>query len=433
MRLSHILSNGKIMRKPVQAIYFLKFFATGVIVPVLSLMLLSRGATIQTISLVIGVYSVTVILAEFPSGIFADIFGRKNAFLLSCLLCFLSYCVFLFSRSTVVLLLGMVSNGLGRAFSSGSMEALMIDQATEQHCPLERVTARLAILESAGLACGALAGGMLAEVRTRFSGNLSVNIGIYALLIVLTAALVKEAPRGKAHSRPAAQHARIGAQVKESLSFLKKNRIIPVLFAFCFATGFALNAIEIYWQPALAFYQPAYWTFGAVSFAGFGFVILGNWIAERFLRRHKQTGVGPLLLLKSLFGAGLILFSFSGGKFTLIGVYLLLYLLIGGGGVVESTLLNRFAPSSHRASILSLFSFVLQMGGVLASLGGYFISTYTRYQNMWLLAGILLLSIGAVVSILCKKANVAAGAPFAITAEADGEPSVKGTETIELP
>ena len=428
-----ILLSVKTMRKPVQIIYFFKFFATGVIIPVLSLMLLSRGATIETISLVIGVYSVTVILAEFPSGIFADVYGRKYAFLLSCMLCLISYCAFLFSRSALVLLLGMVANGLGRAFSSGSIEALMIDQAIELKCPLERVTARLSILESAGLACGALAGGLMAEVGTRFSGNLSLNIGIYALLIILTAVLVQEEPRGNARSGSTAQRSRISVQMKESLSFLRKKGTVPVLLVFFLATGFALNAIEIYWQPALDLYKPAYWVFGVVSFAGFGFVMLGSWVAERILRRRKKTGIGLLLLLKTLFGAGLVLFSVSGSPVSLVGVYLLLYLFIGGSGVVENTFLNHLAPASQRASILSLFSFVLQIGGVLASMGGFFVSAHTRFQNMWLLAGILLLSISGTVGFFHKKMTVPVEKPIPENAETNSIISVPAPETLRLP
>ena len=70
---------------------------------------------------------------------------------------------------------------------------------------------------------------------------------------------------------------------------------------------------------------------------------------------------------------------------------------------MESTLLNQIAPSTHRASILSLFSLVLQLGGVLASVGGFLVSTYSRYQNLWLIAGALLLLFCAVVAILRKR------------------------------
>jgi len=72
--------------------------------------------------------------------------------------------------------------------------------------------------------------------------------------------------------------------------------------------------------------------------------------------------------------------------------------------VVENTFLNRIAPASHRASILSLFSLLLQLGGVAASIAGYFISTYWRFQNIWLLSGILLLLFTAVSALLRKRA-----------------------------
>jgi len=385
------------MNKPIQIIYFLKFFASGTIVPILSLMLLARGATIETISLIIGLYSVTVIAAEFPSGVFADLYGRKTSFLLSCVLYLISYCMFFFSRAAGILLIGMVVNGLSRAFSSGSIEALMIDHATEQCCPLERVTARLAILESAGLAGGALVGGLLAEVGERFSFNLGVNIIITVIILFLTVLFVHETPRMKAEHVATTHRQLFHKQVRESLSFAKLGGTVRILLIFFLLMGFALSAIEVYWQPALEAYQPVYWLFGAVSFGGFAFVIFGSWVAEKLLRKHPKAGVGLLLLLKAPLGLGLILFSFVKSEFSLVGFYLGLYLLIGSSNVVESTLLNQIVPSSHRASILSLFSLVLQIGGVLASLGGFLVSTYSRYQNMWLLAGLLLFlfSVGA--------------------------------------
>jgi MFS family permease len=393
------------MRKTPQLIYFLRFFGTGVILPVLSLILLSRGATIQTISLILGFYSVTVIAAEFPSGVFADLYGRKTAFLLSCGLSLASYSVFLFSRSGVLLLLGMLANGLSRAFSSGSLEALMIDQSADQQIPLESVTARLTILESAGIASGALAGGFLAQIGSRFSANLAVNVFLSALLLLLTARFVQETPRKAQEGAKASPRQMFFAQVRDSMRFAKRAGIVRVLLGFCVLMGFALNVVEIYWQPALASFQAPRsqnWVFGAVSFAGFACVMLGSWLSERLLRRRSNSALPLLLLLKGLLGAGLVFFCFAANQVSFIGVYLLLYLLIGGSGVVENTLLNQRAPASHRASILSLFSLLLQLGGVIASLLGYAVSTYSRYQNMWLLAGLLLLLFSVAVVFFAK-------------------------------
>ena len=392
------------MRKTVQLIYFLRFFGTGIILPVLSLLLLARGATIETVSLVIGLYSLTVILAEFPSGVFADLYGRKDAFLLSCLLSLASYCLFFFSRSVPLLLIGMVLNGLSRAFSSGSIDALMIDHAHEQHVPIERVTARLSILESAGFASGALCGGLLAGIGNRYSGNLVANIVLSALLIVLTLVFVHEA-RGERPAHAAKSHdALFRTQIQESVSFARQAGIVRILLVLCVLMGFALNSIEIYWQPALSTYQTPSWVFGAVSFGGFAFVMLGSWLSERLLRKRDHA-TGFLLLLKAALGLGLLAFSFARGTFAFIGVYLALYLLIGGSGVVENTLLNRLAPPSHRAGILSLFSLVLQLGGLLASAGGYFVSKYASYSNMWRLAGILLLLFCLVAVFVWKSTH----------------------------
>ena len=393
------------MRKPVQLIYFLRFFGTGIILPVLSLLLLSRGATIETISLVIGLYSLTVITAEFPSGVFADLYGRKNAFLLSCVLSLASYCLFLFSRAIPLLLFGMVLNGLSRAFSSGSIDALMIDQAHEQQIPIERVTARLSILESAGFASGALSGGLLAGIGTRYNGNLLANIALSAVLIVLVLLFVHEAPPKRAEHAAQSHLSLFRAQVQESVSFAKQAGTIRILLVLCALMGFALNAVEIYWQPALSAFQTPGWVFGAVSFGGFAFVMLGSWLSERLLRRHDHAGIKLLLLLKAALGLGLLAFSLTRGKFAFIGVYLALYLLIGSSGVLENTLLNRLAPPSHRASILSLFSLVLQLGGVLASAGGYFVSKYANYTNMWQLAGVLLLAFCLVAVFFRNRAN----------------------------
>ena len=72
------------MRPVHKAILFLNTFGNGILSPVFSLILLARGCDFITLPLVMGVYSATVILCEVPTGVFADLFGRRRTFLLSC-------------------------------------------------------------------------------------------------------------------------------------------------------------------------------------------------------------------------------------------------------------------------------------------------------------------------------------------------------------
>ena len=379
------------MRKAIQGIIFLKNMATGILAPVLTLTLLQHGANIRTVSLFIGLYSATIILAEFPSGVFADLYGRKTSFLLSCALYVVSYGVLILSSNIALLTVSFVTNGLGRAFSSGSIDALVIDQSVDYGKSLEWVTSRLAILESAGLAFGALSGGMLAGLGSRYLGNLCANAILYLALIVLTLCFVREEKRHPADTVHPSGFYVFLHQTKTSLKFLMQPGIVRMLAVFALATGFALHTLETYWQPALKSMLAPYWLFGLVSFGGFGFVICGSWLSERLLSRFGSRTVPLLLVIKSLFSVGLLLLSLQKSAFSFVAVYLGIYLFLGGGSVAESTLLNQAAPASHRAGILSLSSLVLQIGGLIAALCGYFISTYSRFQNIWLVSGVLLL------------------------------------------
>ncbi len=379
------------MRRSLQIIVFLKNLATGIMAPVLSLALLAHGASISTISLLIGIYSFTVIVSEFPSGVFADCYGRKRSFLLSSVLFFISYCLILSCRSIAGLCGAMVANGLGRAFASGSIDAQAIDEAGGNDGALARIAARLSVLESAGLAIGALSGGLLSGLDALYMGNLGASALIYALLFFLTLFCVHEVPRARKTLKGTPGRGLLGAQVRDSIAFVLQKGMIRALVLLSLATGFALISVETYWQPALSSLQAASWVFGATSFTGYVFVIAGSWLAERLLMRHAKDGAVLFLLFKAILGAGLILLAFRLQGPYFISVYMAVYFFLGSGSVVENTLLNQAAPANQRASILSLFSFILQIGGLIASLCGYGISARAGFRTIWLIAGAALI------------------------------------------
>ncbi|MBE0601502.1 MAG: MFS transporter, partial [Firmicutes bacterium] len=173
------------MRKSLQLILFLKAFLLGTIAPIFILLLTARGATLETVSLFVGLASLLTLVAEFPSGVFAGLFGRKRSFLLSVLLQLGAYALLLLLRSALSLAGAMVLYGLSRAFVSGSIEALVIDEA-EGKAALVKVTSRLNVLESAGLAAGSLLSGALATLGTEYTPNILFNVGGYVLILILT-------------------------------------------------------------------------------------------------------------------------------------------------------------------------------------------------------------------------------------------------------
>ena len=152
-------------------VFLLIHLGTGLAAPVLSLMLLARGATLATLPFVVGVTTVVTCLLEVPSGIAADVLGRRRVFALSMALQVATYVVLLATPSLGVVAVSSVLRGLALAARTGTLEAVELDRVVTEHADaagrlaaLDALNGRLALLESAGVGAGAIAGGVLATL-----------------------------------------------------------------------------------------------------------------------------------------------------------------------------------------------------------------------------------------------------------------------------
>jgi MFS family permease len=396
----------------IQLAFFLRMFATGTMAPVLALMLMAHGATIETLSLLIGAYSVTVVAAEFPSGVLADLFGQKRVFLLSALFGMLSFGLMLVSRSVLILLFVMILNGLSRAFASGTLDALAVNQ-TRSRCDvaLLKITSRFSVLESAGLALGALVGGFLGGIGNVYAVNIAVNIFLYVMCFLLTLLFIHEKRvRGNCDERTLLRTL-IRGQLKQSVSFIARKGIVRAVLVLSAVIGFALISVETFWQPAFSAFGAPSWTLGFVTFGSFFCVMVGSKLIERILRKHANHVAAAFLTLRAAVGAGLIALYFAAGAIPFAAVCMLSYFFLGGGSVAETTLIHREAKDDQRSSILSLFSFIGQIGGMLASAVGFVVSTGLGYRLMWPIAGSLLILCAGYLAFRNSKNKQSAQTP----------------------
>jgi len=186
-----------------------------------------------------------------------------------------------------------------------------------------------------------------------------------------------------------------------------QSRLTRMLFSFAIMGGVAMLALETYWQPALTSFSVAPWMLGVVSFLGFGNAMVGTRLAEKLLDHHPDRIILLLLLQKALYGGCLLLMAAVLGVVPFIMAYMLSYLFLGGSGVAESVLLNREASSNKRASILSLFSLLLQLGGLLASALGFIVTAYTDFHAMWIIGGGMMMLAAGVWALLHLRKPVA--------------------------
>ncbi len=355
--------------------------------PVLSLMLLGRNATLATLSIAIGIYTVTVLIFEFPSGVFADVYGRKNSFLLSVLLNIGSVLTLLFSHSILLIMAAMCLQGLSRAFSSGSLDALIIDDCLSKHGNgyTAKVTSQLAVSQTLGIALGALAGGFL-PAWNGYALHLTAKIALTAVAGALCLAFIKETNKPKNERIPLKSH------LRGCVNIVKLSSIIKVILLGVFAAGFLLIAVEIYWQPAFtdiadARYAPL---LGVICFIGFGSATAGNLIMQK-LNLKPETMRIMYFILKLLTGAAVILFAIQGSVPGFIIGYGAVYLMLGLTDITEQTLLNNCVPSHSRASLLSLLSLTSQTGGFIPSGFASIFIGLIGYGGIWIFSGIIII------------------------------------------
>ena len=351
-------------------LFFLNSFSTGILTPVLTLVLCSHGASLSTVPVFLGIFAVTVMVLEVPSGVFADLKGRKNTFLMSHIFIWLSFFTIFRGNSPLFLALGNVFLGMGRAFGSGSMEALEIDWYIEKNgeSHLPEINSLLAKLDNFGLAAGALLGGYLGYVEPDYSLNLTCLLLAEAVLILMAIFFVKE--KGIKSKKPK-QNLLNG--FSEMVKNIRRSRILCVICGMAAVLGFLLAAVETYWQPSIKLYLPENltWLLGIVNCSAYLGGSIGNTAGMRILSKMGNT----LSSKKKLYAAFRVLLClvpvlmvFCRTWYIFALVYALVYMVSGMAGLIENTLLHEAADSSFRASMMSLYSLLVRGGSIGTSL-----------------------------------------------------------------
>lgn len=393
-------------------ILFLNSFLTGILAPVLSLILLDKGATISNLSIILGLYALTVIVLELPTGVIADVYGRKKSFCLSIIISILSIVTILFSNGFIFLCIAMVFYGLSRALSSGSFEAMFIDYYIDTYGKdkLHNVSTKLSVLDALGLSAGSLIGGFFPQIsKTYFAflGMYDLSLIIRILLAVTVAILSfvfiqDDTVYEKEERISLKQH------IKNSSIIVSKSSTIICIFISVFATGFFLSGLETYWQPHFITLLPSedsMGLLGLMAFLYFAAATVGSIASNKAIKRFKFDSKKMYLILRIFLAVSLILTALQTNVPIFIGLYSSIYLIFGMAMVPEGVILNSEIPNEIRASVLSVNSLAMQIGGLTGSLMYSILINYITIPNIWIVAAsiVLLTVLLTAKKLLTKK------------------------------
>ncbi|WP_159448020.1 MFS transporter [Papillibacter cinnamivorans] len=375
------------------AVLLLSWFSQGLLVPVLSLVFMEKGLSLSNLTLGIGVYSAVVVLLEIPTGVAADLLGKRNIFLLSQLTGAAAFLLLLMGSGVLRILAAAGLLGAARALSSGSFEALVIERYRQDGGPdrLPSAIRLLSVSESVGLSAGSLAGGLLPLFSRRFpvfSGAYDLNLLLRLLLslvlvLLLLLLIPRDLPAGTEKRTP------LGAHLRQSTSLLRGSMLLRRILLAGMGIGLVLCVLESYWQPKFLgmLDTPEAETFllGVLSLLYMASVAGGNLLSEKLVRSSrigfKSVFIGARLAMLSFVALAAV--SLRPLSFALC--YCLLYFCFGISNIAEGTMINAAVPDENRATFLSLQSFALQLGAIAAAFGSSLLGVRS-VGTLWLLA-----------------------------------------------
>lgn len=337
----------------------LRWFATGLIIPVAALLPLERGLTLAELGVAMAAQGVVVLLLEVPSGALTDAWGRRPVLLASVAAAATAYALVLVADSVATFALAWAVTGVFRALDSGPLEAWFVDAEHARGAAHEVRSglARAGSVISAGIATGSLATAALLSVAPwSTSVTLAVPFGVAIVVVLVQGAaaawLMDPAPpRGASTGAVWAEALRGGVATvaRPGLRGLAVAMTIVAVGVVALETFMPVRLAELSGDRAQAAAQ-----MGVVAAAAWGFASVGSAVVSRILRRRRPRGVAVALV--AIEGVGLLAMSLATGPALLVAGFWLGYLVHTGFGSTYNSLVHERVDDAHRGTALSITS-----------------------------------------------------------------------------
>jgi len=346
---------------------------------------------------------ISMIVFEIPSGVLADLWGRKNTLVIAFLIVAFSEFFEAGAINLSMLLLAAIGGSLGSALISGTFESITYDslKKLQQEKIYNKVLARQRSLKYLAMALATILGGF---TYTHLGPRIPFFLtGIMNLLAMVVALFLKEPKIIKKQIKKVSSawktfwnHFLEGSQY-----LFKSTELKSVIILLLLAGIIPLIMYEMVADLTIVAYGAT-----AIQLSWIVFIVLGiSGLTVHFAKTLTNLfGDLKIFIGLSLFYAilvAILAFVNLGGA---IIVMILLTSLGGISEVVVSTIINRQIYSQHRTTALSTFNMLVSLPYVFSAFGlGILIDKYTIRPVVFGLGVIMLIGLLMGIINLWKK------------------------------
>lgn len=351
-----------------------------------------RGAGLDEfwVNMVNVCFFMVITICEIPTGLFADIFGRKGSFVISCFLEMTAFAIYGISRSFGGFVLAETIGAVGKTFSSGAFEAWLVDSLKHSgdKTDLLKIFARRSVISRISVIAASVIGGWLGDRGLNipfFASSLT-----YAVCGVTAIVLMKENYFVRSKFSFSSGLEEMKNTWKKSLFFAKSDKNFRFILIISALQMFSFMAPNMEWQRVfkeLGFSNSLNGVIGGlINVAIIMGVIFSRHIGS-FIREEKEQLAFTLILT----GVCIAL------TVSFVNVYLVILFFFlheigrGASGPIAESYTQKCIPSSkERATLASFGSMVGHLGGAVGLFVSGLIAKWFGIAPAWVVSGTVL-------------------------------------------
>lgn len=354
-----------------------------------------KGMSLTQIGILESIFHITGFISEIPTGVMADLIGRKRIIVLGRFTALISAVIMLFSNSFIGFAIGFVLSAWGHNMNSGSEEALVYDSLKELNKEDDylKINGKLNLIIEIAQGLAVFIGGLLAEKNFDLSYIVAILIGIFALGASLA---FKETSLIEKHEKVAF----IG-HFKECADTLRQNKQLIKILIF-FPSIFTFSAIAYFYGQQylsdLGFSKSSI----AIVFLGQSvFSAVGAIFCEKIENILKDK---TSILISVLIGVSIVLFGITKG-FVCILVFWSLGLFTSILQPISSNKINNLVESKQRATIISIDSMFFSLAMIMLFPFSGYIAEKISMEIAFVAVGLINLIMVGICGVYLKKTN----------------------------
>ena len=386
-------------------IYGLFNLSWSYIGPMYVLFLLGRGLDLFQVSVVPAVFFIVSVLFEVPTGAFADVAGRKTAFLSSCLVRMVAFGMYAVSHSFGQFIAAELVDALGATLANGALDAWAVDGMRGDGAarPADRFFARAQVVGRAAIIAGGLAGGYLAQRDMTLPWVAAA--ASFALTGAVAAVCMSEQRAG----------AGAGALSRHSLLRTVRDGVIavrdlPVLRLLCLLTlgvAFAVMPAQHFWQPRLqSLSGEGMWLMGWI-WALFNLAsLIGSAFLPRLLGQRRRAVV--LSIVTAWRGLMLGVAALATAFLPALAGLVLMEVGLGLSEPLLQAWMNEHIAAERRATVLSVRAMCMTLGQGTGLLCLGYVARAAGITVVWSTSALIVVLIAPVFLMLARRAEATA-------------------------